>query len=121
LIHPSYALLYHALTNNETLSGILEQGLDQDRECMHGQLFFVVLPWPTLSVEGAIADYAKDQYTDLIVVGARGRSGFIKLLLGSVASKVVTYAKCPVLVVKCIRQYPLEIIAYLTITTGHFA
>jgi nucleotide-binding universal stress UspA family protein len=33
-------------------------------------------------------------------VGTRGRSGFSKVLLGSVASKVVTYAHCPVLVVK---------------------
>ena len=37
---------------------------------------------------------------DLIVVGTRGRSGFKKLLLESVASGVVTYAHCPVLVVK---------------------
>src|SRR5215831_9923722 len=37
---------------------------------------------------------------DLIVIGTRGRSGFKKLLLGSVASHVVTYAHCPVLVVK---------------------
>ena len=37
---------------------------------------------------------------DLIVIGTRGRSGFKKLLLGSVASGVVTYAHCPVMVVK---------------------
>jgi nucleotide-binding universal stress UspA family protein len=30
----------------------------------------------------------------------RGRSGFSKLLLDSVASGVVTYAHCPVMVVK---------------------
>ena len=33
-------------------------------------------------------------------VGTRGRSGFKKLLLGSIASSVVTYAHCPVMVVK---------------------
>jgi nucleotide-binding universal stress UspA family protein len=47
-----------------------------------------------------IVDYAEVQNVDLVVVGARGKSGFRKLLLGSVASKVVTYAHCPVLVIK---------------------
>jgi nucleotide-binding universal stress UspA family protein len=37
---------------------------------------------------------------DLIVVGTRGRSGFSKKLLGSVALGVVTHAYCPVIVVK---------------------
>ena len=37
---------------------------------------------------------------DLIVLGTRGRSGFKRILLGSVASGVITYAHCPVMVVK---------------------
>jgi nucleotide-binding universal stress UspA family protein len=45
-------------------------------------------------------DYAEKNKVDLIVVGTRGRSGFTKLLLGSVASGVVTYASCPVMVVQ---------------------
>ena len=49
---------------------------------------------------GGIVDYAEDKDVDLIVVGTRGRSGFKKILLGSVAYKVVTYAHCPVMVVK---------------------
>lgn len=48
----------------------------------------------------AIVDYADKNGVGLIVVGTRGRSGFSKLLLGSVASSVVTYASCPVTVVK---------------------
>jgi nucleotide-binding universal stress UspA family protein len=54
----------------------------------------------SMSVAGTIVDYAENQNIDLIVVGSRGRSGFTKLLLGSVASKIVTYATCPVLVTK---------------------
>ncbi|MGZ5510685.1 MAG: universal stress protein, partial [Nitrososphaeraceae archaeon] len=33
------------------------------------------------------------------IMGTRGRTGFKKLLLGSVASGVVTYSHCPVLVI----------------------
>ena len=58
-----------------------------------------VVASPT-SVVPAIVDYAEKNKVDLIVVGTRGRSGFTKLLLGSVASGVVNYASCPVMVVK---------------------
>lgn len=54
----------------------------------------------SISVEGTIVDYAENENIDLIVIGTRGKSGFKRMLLGSVASKVVTYATCPVLVVK---------------------
>jgi nucleotide-binding universal stress UspA family protein len=63
------------------------------------QLKTEVVVSPT-SVVGAIVDYAEHENVDLIVIGSRGRSGFKKLLLGSTASGVVTYATCPVLVVK---------------------
>ncbi|MEO9319855.1 MAG: universal stress protein [Nitrososphaera sp.] len=52
------------------------------------------------SVVAAIIEYAENEKASLIVIGTRGRSGFKKLLLGSVASGVVTYATCPVLVVR---------------------
>ena len=42
----------------------------------------------------------EEQKINLIVVGTRGRSGIKKMLLGSIASGLVTYAPCPVLVVK---------------------
>ena len=52
------------------------------------------------SLVGAIVDYAENERVDLIVTGTRGRSGFKRVLIGSTASGVVTYAHCPVLVVK---------------------
>ena len=54
------------------------------------------------SIVPAIVDYAEKNKVDLIVTGTKGRrrSGLAKLLLGSVASGVVTYANCPVMVVK---------------------
>jgi nucleotide-binding universal stress UspA family protein len=47
-----------------------------------------------------IVEYSEKNKMDLIVIGSRGLSGFKKMLLGSVASGVVTYSHCPVLVVK---------------------
>ena len=52
------------------------------------------------SIVGAVVDYAEHEGVDLIVIGSRGLSGFKKLLLGSTASGVITYAHCPILVVR---------------------
>jgi nucleotide-binding universal stress UspA family protein len=51
-------------------------------------------------VDYVILEYAEKEDIALIVIGTRGRTGLGKLLLGSVASGVVTYSYCPVLVVK---------------------
>lgn len=48
----------------------------------------------------SIMRYATDRQVDLIVMGTRGMGGFKNLIIGSVAQKVVTYAKVPVVVVK---------------------
>jgi nucleotide-binding universal stress UspA family protein len=48
----------------------------------------------------AIADYARDNDIDLIVIGTHGRGGMAHLLLGSVAERVVRTAPCPVLTVR---------------------
>ena len=52
------------------------------------------------SAISTMLDYAEEQNINLIVVGTRGSSRIKKMLLGSVASGLVTYASCPVLVVK---------------------
>jgi nucleotide-binding universal stress UspA family protein len=52
------------------------------------------------SVVKEIVEYAEKMKIDMIVIGSRGVTGFKKLLLGSVASGVVTYSHCPILVVK---------------------
>jgi nucleotide-binding universal stress UspA family protein len=49
---------------------------------------------------GAITNHAEKENADLIIVGTRGRTGFKKILLGSVASGVVAYAHCPVMIIK---------------------
>ena len=52
------------------------------------------------SVVRGITDYAERNGIDLIVIGTRGLGGFKRLIIGSVASGVVHYAKCSVLVVR---------------------
>lgn len=48
----------------------------------------------------ALVQTAREENADLIVVGSHGRTGLSKLVMGSVASHVVTHAPCSVLVVK---------------------
>ncbi|MCV0431702.1 universal stress protein [Nitrosopumilus sp.] len=52
------------------------------------------------SVVNDIVNFAKSRKHDLIVIGSHGRTGFDKLLLGSVANGVSQKTKCPVLIVK---------------------
>ena len=47
-----------------------------------------------------IVHIAKDLNVDLIVMGTYGRRGAERILIGSVAERVIEYASCPVLVVK---------------------
>jgi nucleotide-binding universal stress UspA family protein len=54
----------------------------------------------SVKVSEVIVNYSENAKAEIIVIGTRGRSGFKRLLLGSVASDTVMYAHCPVLVVK---------------------
>jgi nucleotide-binding universal stress UspA family protein len=58
----------------------------------------------SLMLKGNAADQivkaAKSRKADLIVIGTHGRTGFAKLFMGSVASRVVSTAICPVLTVR---------------------
>jgi nucleotide-binding universal stress UspA family protein len=51
-------------------------------------------------IGGAIVKYAENEKVDLIVVGTRGRSSLKRMLIGSVASDILHYAHCPVMIVK---------------------
>jgi nucleotide-binding universal stress UspA family protein len=52
------------------------------------------------SVVKEIIQYSEQEKIDLIIIGTQGRTGLKKLFLGSVASGVLTFAHCPVLVVR---------------------
>ena len=47
-----------------------------------------------------IMNFAKKNKIDLIIMGTHGRSGIDRILFGSTAAQVVSYAPCPVLTVR---------------------
>ena len=53
-----------------------------------------------------IVRYGRDAGMDLIVMGTHGRTGLERLLMGSVAEKVLRDASCSVLVVKLPKGVP---------------
>lgn len=66
----------------------MDAGLIADQVIRHG------VPY------GEIERVAREQNTDLIVIGRVGRRGPRRILMGSVTERVIEFAPCPVLVVK---------------------
>lgn len=54
----------------------------------------------TGSPASAILEMAEREQVNLIVMATHGRTGLLRVLMGSVAEEVVRMAKCPVLTVK---------------------
>jgi hypothetical protein len=55
----------------------------------------------TTSAPEALVAAAKKNKSDLIVLGTHGRTGLIRLLMGSTTARVIGHAPCQVLVVPC--------------------
>ena len=72
----------------------------KEMEDTRGKFRSEILEDPFSKVENAIIKYAENENVDLIVMGSKGRSGFKRTVLGSVASAVLSYARCPVLAVR---------------------
>jgi nucleotide-binding universal stress UspA family protein len=53
-----------------------------------------------ISIIEGILTYAEKENIDLIIIGSKGKSGWKKLIVGSVASGISTYAHCPILIVR---------------------
>ncbi|MCP3957124.1 MAG: universal stress protein [bacterium] len=61
-----------------------------------------------ISAAPEIVAYAEEEGCDLIVMGAHGRRGLRRFLLGSVAEEVVRLAPCPVLTMRGEESQPLS-------------
>jgi nucleotide-binding universal stress UspA family protein len=91
---------------------------DGDREYWRGQLEQIRpsnldIPVEHVLLEGDPAQeinrYARDANFDLIVLGTHGRTGRERLLMGSVAEKVMRDGPCSVLVVKLPKGNPAPV------------
>jgi len=80
--------------------GELDKVLERAAAQLDDKLTRVTRSTPTGAPADEIMAAANDYDTDLVVVGARGRGGMARLLLGSVSEKVLRDARCPVLIVK---------------------
>jgi nucleotide-binding universal stress UspA family protein len=62
------------------------------------QQVFSHIRWGQASSE--ILALAEEVEADMIIVGTHGRTGLVRLVLGSIAERVVRHATCPVLVMR---------------------
>lgn len=77
-------------------TAIAELVTDEDRSKLQTHEAVVA----ALSPSEAILDYARDKMIDVIVIGTHGRTGLSRLVMGSVAERIVRNAPCPVLTVR---------------------
>ena len=74
----------------------LDAALNQeDRTTLHATPVVVV----AINKAATIIDYATQHDIDLIVMGTHGRGAISRLVMGSVAERVVCTAPCPVLTI----------------------
>ena len=73
---------------NQTVQHLLKAGFTAEPICKIGD------------PAEEIMKVAAKQHTDMIVMGAKGLSAIDRIVLGSVSTRVVQYATCPVLVVR---------------------
>ena len=61
-----------------------------------GKMALLSAPNPVVG----LSDYAREENADLIVVATHGRSGIARVVMGSVAERIVRHAPCSVLIVR---------------------
>ncbi len=69
---------------------------DEDVSQLHARQYVAT----AVSAPEAIVHYAEREHIDILVIGTHGRSGLSRVLMGSVAERVLRIAPCPVLTVR---------------------
>ena len=103
--HESKVVLLHVVDPNENAISTVESQNNQFQERMRDQ--FLVqhdVEFEHVTRHGNPADtiikFANQHPADFIVMGTHGRTGLARVVVGSVAQKVMARAKCPVVTVK---------------------
>jgi nucleotide-binding universal stress UspA family protein len=94
VIWDSAALLSGKLPVDKALLSAVEEALKA------GLRRIAAVRAPGADIAHVIVDYAEKNSYHHIITGSEGRTGARRLLIGSVAADVVTYAHCPVTVVR---------------------
>jgi nucleotide-binding universal stress UspA family protein len=108
----SHVHLIHVLPILSSVEpGVVWDTLSDDTRCQHAENTlrnqFAKPAYKSIHVKAVvgdagqqIADLAQELKADLIVMPSHGRTGLKRLLIGSVAERVVRLAHCPVLVMR---------------------
>lgn len=70
----------------------------EEQRAMFGDMDVEVAVIPGSDVPASIAEFAKEHGVDLIAISTHGRTGFRRLVLGSVAEALLRHTSVPVLV-----------------------
>jgi len=100
--YPSLSFAVSVTAYNELCQAVHEHGKEQLQEFVKSHTHSQTQP-EIIVEQGIAADFilsfARGQKADVIVMGTHGRRGYDRLVLGSVADRVMRNAFCPVLVV----------------------
>ncbi|QLH04885.1 universal stress protein [Nitrosopumilus oxyclinae] len=82
----------------ENTATIMLKKLEEQANAKNVPFSIAIIHNPSSS--DGIVSFAGKNNIDFIVMGSHGRTGFRKIVLGSVANGVLGHAKCPVLITK---------------------
>ncbi len=109
---PDCVHVLHVIPEHGPISRLAQVKLPSDEERMKSAKEFLATWLASNEIEGVrqdvvigdpggmIVGYAGDAGADLIVIPSHGHHGFKRVLLGSVAERVIRHASCPVFVLR---------------------